>query len=249
MGDASGGAQQDDEQGGPLIDPPNETSTHEQRLDEAVGVEPVVDPLCFADQHHDELAFSSSVACESADHTDPMLLEIQATAECQPGVKASGPSGSSDLGPTSPAAAAQVVQETPTQPRVPDVLQQTPAVGRTASAEQRLQQFADQVAKPARKPLLRLKTPRQKSPKLILPSKSRRIAAQCIAHISASKRGEYLVRKRLGEAKSLPHTTAAYSYDDIFRDDAEHTPALRELFPPDDEVGPRKRGRRRAAMA
>jgi hypothetical protein len=93
--------------------------------------------------------------------------------------------------------------------------------------------------------------PRQQpiSPKPAIPSRSRCIAAQNIAHIPASKRGEYLALKRLGEAKSLPHTTAKFTYDDIYGADSEHATALRELFPADDEVGPRKRGHRQSARA
>lgn len=126
----------------------------------------------------------------------------------------------------------------------------TPSTRGTASAERRLSRFADQVAKPAAKPLLQFKTPPQKkSAQPLIPSRSKRIAAQNIAHIPASKRGEYLVRKRLGETRAFAQSTATINYDDIYRDGSEHTPVLRELFPQEDEVGPRKRGRRQTARA
>jgi hypothetical protein len=36
-------------------------------------------------------------------------------------------------------------------------------------------------------------------------------------------------------------------YEEIYRGDPGHMEALRELFPPDDDVGVRKRSRRRSA--
>jgi hypothetical protein len=43
-----------------------------------------------------------------------------------------------------------------------------------------------------------------------------------------------------------PWTSAMKAYDEMFSDDS-NMQALRELFPPDSDVGPRKRRRRRLA--
>jgi hypothetical protein len=76
----------------------------------------------------------------------------------------------------------------------------------------------------------------------VLPKRSRRIVAQSILHILASKRGKHLVLKRLGltSGMSSPSTSALKAYDGIYIGDHGNMQALCELFPPDDDVGVRK---------
>ena len=73
--------------------------------------------------------------------------------------------------------------------------------------------------------------------------------AEHILHILVSKRGEHLVLKRLGLASGMssPSTSALKVYDEIFSGDPSNTQALRELFPPDGDVGASKQCRRRSA--
>jgi hypothetical protein len=82
-------------------------------------------------------------------------------------------------------------------------------------------------------------------------TRSRRIAAQSLSRIPVSKRGEFLVMKRLGQARGMIDASPAPStkYDDIFGEDPENMEALRELFPEDGAVGGRKRRRRHTARA
>lgn len=200
---------------------------------------------CIEDHHHDDLEFSGP-ADEDAVFIDPMLVEASVVVRPKPGHEPSP-----DLGQQS-AGTGQAIITPPHRPiNISTPAIEDPKTLCSASFERRLQHFAGQVAKPARKPLLRLQTPRQprRSPKPAVPSRSRRIAAQSIAHIPASKRGEYLVRKRLGEKNVLPASTAALAYDDIYGPEDEHATTLRELFPDDVEVGPRRRGRQPAVKA
>jgi hypothetical protein len=80
------------------------------------------------------------------------------------------------------------------------------------------------------------------------PTRSKRIAAQSMAHIPAFKQDEYLVMKRLGLTSGMPSPSmsAMKAYDEMFSGDSSMQ-ALCELFPPDGDVGPRKRRRRHLA--
>jgi hypothetical protein len=70
-----------------------------------------------------------------------------------------------------------------------------------------------------------------------------------LSHILVAKRGEHLLLKRLEltSGVSTPSTSAIKAYEEIYGDDPGHMEALRELFPPDGDVGARKRRRRRSA--
>ena len=59
------------------------------------------------------------------------------------------------------------------------------------------------------------------------------------------KQGEHLVLKRLELTSGMtpPSTSVLKAYDEIFGGDPDNMQALRELFPPDSDVGPRKRRR------
>jgi len=62
-----------------------------------------------------------------------------------------------------------------------------------------------------------------------------------------SKRGEYLVLKRLGHASPLSASTARNKFDALFGNNPEDDEALRELFPDDGHIGGRRRRRRARA--
>jgi hypothetical protein len=71
------------------------------------------------------------------------------------------------------------------------------------------------------------------------------IAAQIISHIPASKRGEYLVMKRLGLASGMssPSMSSLKAYEEIFSGDHVNMQTICELFLADGEVGARKQRR------
>jgi len=68
-----------------------------------------------------------------------------------------------------------------------------------------------------------------------LPTRSRRIAAQALSHVPASKRGEVLVIKRMGylNGQARPSTASKDAYNSIFVDqlNPSHAEAMRQLFP------------------
>jgi hypothetical protein len=72
-----------------------------------------------------------------------------------------------------------------------------------AKAAWRLARFCEEVVV-VREPHLISSPPKQKTPpKRTLPLRSRRIAAQNMDHIPASKRGEVMLKKRLGLLEAL----------------------------------------------
>jgi hypothetical protein len=75
------------------------------------------------------------------------------------------------------------------------------------------------------------------------PLRSRRIAAQSLSRIPTSKRGEYLVLKRLGHASAIAESTAGNKFDALFSGQPEDVEALRELFPDGCQGGERRRRR------
>ena len=67
-----------------------------------------------------------------------------------------------------------------------------------------------------------------------MPKRSRRIAAQPLAHILISKRGEVLLMRRMGCAPAGPiSSTFKRAYDDFFARNwtSSEVEALDELFP------------------
>jgi hypothetical protein len=133
----------------------------------------------------------------------------------------------------------------------PDTEQRTPPpAANSASAERRLKRFVDKIKKPRPPPLLQLPSPEQPeaTPWPKIPTRSRRIAAQSLSHIPASKRGEFLVMKRLGRTKGQAElaSTAKATYDEISGGNPDHMQALWELFPPKGDVGACKRRRQTA---
>jgi hypothetical protein len=102
-------------------------------------------------------------------------------------------------------------------------------------ATRRLARFREEVVV-VREPPLISSSPKQKTPpKQTFPLRSRRIAAQNMDHIPTSKRGEVLLKKRLGllEASAPPSSTAKRSYESYFEGDLStaEVEALDELFP------------------
>ena len=78
-----------------------------------------------------------------------------------------------------------------------------------------------------------------------LPTHSRRIAAQALSRIPASKRGEVLVMKRMGylDGQTRPSTVSQDAYDSIFVDqlNPSHAEAMRQLFLDPQGERPRRR--------
>jgi len=118
----------------------------------------------------------------------------------------------------------------------------------TASAQRRFKSFAVKVKRPKPAALLKRPSPVKaaETPKK-RPTRSWRIAAQSLSRIPASKRGEYLVLKRLGHASPLSASTARNKFDALFGNNPEDDEALRELFPDDGHIGGRRRRRRARA--
>jgi hypothetical protein len=109
----------------------------------------------------------------------------------------------------------------------------TPTPG---DAARRLARFVDEVQVKRRPPLLAT-PPRQKEPTtrpLPVRGRSRRIAAQPLAHIPASKRGEVLLKQRLGIAPPAALTLSAskVTFDAIHTGDltSSQVDALDALF-------------------
>jgi hypothetical protein len=101
-------------------------------------------------------------------------------------------------------------------------------------AVRRLARFIKEVVV-VRKPPLISSPPKQKTPpKRTLPLRSRRIAAQKIDHIPTSKRGEVLLKKKLGllEPSAPPSSAPKRSYESYFKGDLStiEVEALDELF-------------------
>jgi hypothetical protein len=132
-----------------------------------------------------------------------------------------------------------------------DVINHTPSP-RATPADGRLKRFIEQVTKARKLSLLELPGDDVehggRAPP-VLPKRSKRIAAQSLSHILTSKRGEHLVLKRLGLTSGMPSpsTSAMNAYEEIYGGDPGNMQALRELFPPEGDVGAHKRRRRRSA--
>ena len=107
---------------------------------------------------------------------------------------------------------------------------------RPTEAARRLARYTEEVQQMRRSPLLS-NPPKQKPPARRLPiqTRSTRIAAQKLAHIPASKRGEMLLMQRMGvPPPPAPVTPASKrALEAIFTDNLTETQivALDELFP------------------
>jgi len=120
------------------------------------------------------------------------------------------------------------------------------------SADRRLKSFTERITKAKQPPLLELPeddTTNYGRALFTLPKRSKQIAAQSLSHIPASKRGEHLVLKCLGLTSGMASlsTSAMKAYEEIYSGDPDNIQAHRELLPSDDDVGARKRCRRRSA--
>ena len=178
---------------------------------------------------------------------DPMLEELAtslvvsrlmraATPECLPTTTAPQEVEAPVVGTCSPATAAQWTtdlslmslvqgppQLTPPRARAPGVVHgcTTPsdATPTPREAARRLALFTEEVQL-VRMPPLIASSPRQKVPTIgqPMPKRSRRIAAQPLAHIPISKRGEVLLMRRMGFAPPAGPISSASkrAYDDFF---------------------------------
>jgi len=103
-------------------------------------------------------------------------------------------------------------------------------------AARRLARFTEEVQLERMPPLI-ASTPRQKVATIRqpMPKRSRRIAAQPLAHIPISKRGEVLLMRRMGFAPPAGPISSASkrAYDDLFARNltSSEVEALDELFP------------------
>ena len=103
-----------------------------------------------------------------------------------------------------------------------------------SSTARRLKSFTKRVVKKVDYPVIR-EPPKQPPAMPVLPWRSRRLAAQRLSRISASKRGEVLIMQRMGFTKgpSTPSVSELAAYDKLFGVDliASESEALDELFP------------------
>ena len=81
--------------------------------------------------------------------------------------------------------------------------------------------------------------------KLVIPWRSRRLAAQPLSRVPASKQGEVLIMQRMGftKAPSAPSASELEAYDKLFSGDLTmpEAEALDELFPAVRSRQPRRR--------
>jgi hypothetical protein len=105
----------------------------------------------------------------------------------------------------------------------------------SSEARRRLSKFTTDVKTKRSAPLLS-SPPLQKAPtKPALPHRSRRIAAQPLGHIPASKHGEMLLMQRIGviPPQTLPSAASKQSFDSFFKGNisSSDVEALDVLFP------------------
>lgn len=118
----------------------------------------------------------------------------------------------------------------------------------TASAERRFKAFVGKVTKPKPAAILPRPSPTKAVTPWQRPLRSRRIAAQSLSRIPVSRRGEYLILKRLGQTSPMSESTAANKFDALFGGSPKDDEPLRVLFHDGRSAGARKR-RRRAPRA
>ena len=112
------------------------------------------------------------------------------------------------------------------------------------SAKRRLDSFINEVTRKRDSPLIR-EPPMQPPAKPVMPWRSRRLAAQPLSRVLASKRGEVLIMQRMGFTKgpSVPSASVLEAYDKLFGSDltASEAKALDEFFPAVRSRQPRRR--------
>ena len=107
-----------------------------------------------------------------------------------------------------------------------DTVDRTPSPQMT-SADRCLKRFTERITKRKQLSLLELPgydTAHNGCAPPTFPTRSKRIAVQSIAHILASKRGEYLVKKCLGLTSGISSlsTSAKKACEEIFNCDLAH---------------------------
>jgi hypothetical protein len=111
------------------------------------------------------------------------------------------------------------------------MVEDSPSPGEAA---RRLARFTEEI-RVVRPPPLITSPPKQPPPKQLVPKRSRRIAAQQMDHVPASKRGEVLLMRRMGflEPSAPPFSAAKDSYESFFEGDisAADAEAFDSLFP------------------
>jgi len=101
-------------------------------------------------------------------------------------------------------------------------------------AARRLKSFTRRMLKKVDSPLIR-EPPKQPPAKSVLPWRCRRLAAQSLSQVPASKRGDVLIMQRMGYTKGLPapSTSELEAFDKIFDGNltTSNNEALDALFP------------------
>jgi hypothetical protein len=101
------------------------------------------------------------------------------------------------------------------------------------TAKCRLDNFLSKVTRKRDPPLI-CEPPKQSPTKPVLPRRSRRQVAQPLSQVPTSKRGEVLIRRRLGLLKGPSTASGLAAYDKIFGGGDDLMPneaaALDELF-------------------
>ena len=108
-----------------------------------------------------------------------------------------------------------------------------PAEDNDDSAKRRLDSFINEVTRKRDSPLIR-EPPMQSPAEPMIPRRSRRLEAQPLSRVPASKRGEVLIMQRMGFTKgpSAPSVSELEAYEKLFGGDltASEAETLDELF-------------------
>ena len=123
------------------------------------------------------------------------------------------------------------------------------AVDYDASAKRRLDSFINNVTRKSDSPLIR-EPPKQPPAKAVLPWRSRRLAAQSLSRVPASKRGEVFIMQRMCYTKgpSAPSASELEAFDRLFDGNltVSKAEALDKLFPTVGKAPSRQLRRRKA---
>jgi hypothetical protein len=107
-------------------------------------------------------------------------------------------------------------------------------VDNDGSAERRLDNFINIVTRKRDSPLIH-EPPKQPPAKPVLPWRSRRLAAESLSRVPASKREEMLIMQRIGYTKgpSAPSASELEAFDKLFDGNlfASNAEAMDALFP------------------
>ena len=102
-----------------------------------------------------------------------------------------------------------------------------------ATAKRCLENFTKKVVRKRPSPLIR-EPPKSPPAKVVLPLQSKRLAAQTLLHVSASKRGEILIiqHQDLVKGLSTPSASLKKAYEALYeaRPNASNIEALETLF-------------------